>query len=112
MKFPLACGGIALSAVLLISQRDASVTLAQERAATFSVESQHALVDKYCAVIASKSPEALRIGKAAYRAQAGLPLPQAYETAVSVMVDNMLRDDAKEGIGAFLEKRMPEWPGA
>ncbi len=69
------------------------------------------VVDKYCAVIASKSPEALRIGKAAYRAQAGLPLPQAYETAVSVMVDNMLRDDAKEGIGAFLEKRMPEWEG-
>ncbi|MDR6759575.1 enoyl-CoA hydratase/carnithine racemase [Mycoplana sp. BE70] len=69
------------------------------------------VVDKYAAVIASKSPEALKIGKAAYRAQAGLPLPEAYDKAVSVMVDNMLRDDAKEGIGAFLGKRMPEWKG-
>lgn len=67
------------------------------------------VVDKYAAVIASKSPEALRIGKAAYRAQAGLPLPEAYDKAVAVMVDNMLRDDAKEGIGAFLGKRMPQW---
>ncbi|MBD9371832.1 enoyl-CoA hydratase [Rhizobium sp. ARZ01] len=69
------------------------------------------VIDKYASVIASKSPEALRIGKAAYRAQAGLPLPEAYEKAVAVMVDNMLRDDAKEGIGAFLGKRMPEWKG-
>ncbi|MCF3639477.1 enoyl-CoA hydratase [Rhizobium sp. TRM95111] len=67
------------------------------------------VVDKYAAVIASKSPEALRIGKAAHRAQAGLPLPEAYDKAVAVMVDNMLRDDAKEGIGAFLAKRMPTW---
>lgn len=70
------------------------------------------VVDKYAAVIAAKSPEALRIGKAAYRAQAGLPLPEAYDKAISIMVDNMLRGDAREGIGAFLEKRMPEWKGS
>lgn len=69
------------------------------------------VVDKYASVIASKSPEAIRIGKAAYRAQAGLPLPEAYDKSVATMVDNMLRDDAKEGIGAFLGKRMPEWKG-
>jgi enoyl-CoA hydratase/carnithine racemase len=67
------------------------------------------VVDKYAAVIAAKSPQALRIGKAAMRAQAGLPLPQAYDIAVATMVDNMFADDAKEGIGAFLGKRMPEW---
>ncbi|MCQ4632300.1 enoyl-CoA hydratase [Shinella sp. CPCC 100929] len=67
------------------------------------------VVDKYAAVIASKSPQALRIGKAAMRAQAGLPLPDAYDVAVATMVDNMFADDAKEGIGAFLDKRMPEW---
>lgn len=67
------------------------------------------VVDKYASVIAAKSPEALRIGKAAFRAQAGLPLAEAYDVAVATMVDNMLADDAKEGIGAFLGKRMPEW---
>jgi len=67
------------------------------------------VVDKYAAVIASKSPQALRIGKAAFRAQAGLPVAEAYDVAVAAMVDNMLADDAKEGIGAFLGKRMPEW---
>jgi enoyl-CoA hydratase/carnithine racemase len=67
------------------------------------------VVDKYAAVIASKSPQALRIGKAAYRAQAGLPLADAYDVAVATMVENMFADDAEEGIGAFLGKRMPEW---
>ena len=67
------------------------------------------VVDKYAAVIASKSPEALRIGKAAYRAQAGLPLPDAYDKAVAVMAENLTRGDAQEGISAFLGKRMPEW---
>jgi enoyl-CoA hydratase/carnithine racemase len=67
------------------------------------------VVDKYAAVIASKSPQALRIGKAAFRAQAGLPLAEAYDVAIAAMADNMLVDDAKEGIGAFLGKRMPEW---
>ena len=60
-------------------------------------------------MIASKSPEALRIGKAAYRAQAGLPLPEAYDRAVAVMAENLTRGDAQEGISAFLGKRMPEW---
>jgi enoyl-CoA hydratase/carnithine racemase len=67
------------------------------------------VVDKYAAVIAAKSPQALRIGKAAIRAQAGLPVAEAYEVAVATMVENMMADDAKEGIGAFLNKRMPEW---
>jgi 1,4-dihydroxy-2-naphthoyl-CoA synthase len=26
-----------------------------------------------------------------------------------VMVDNMLKQDAEEGIGAFIEKRTPQW---
>jgi len=26
------------------------------------------------------------------------------------MVENMLEEEAKEGIGAFLDKRRPNWP--
>ena len=45
-------------------------------------------------------------------AQAGLSLAVAYEQTSRVMVENMLAADAKEGIGAFFEKRAPKWPGA
>jgi enoyl-CoA hydratase/carnithine racemase len=69
------------------------------------------VVGKYADTIAAKSPLALRTGKAAFYAQAGLPLAEAYDHAVRVMVENMLARDAKEGIGAFLEKRDPNWSG-
>ncbi|CCE95462.1 enoyl-CoA hydratase/isomerase family protein [Sinorhizobium fredii HH103] len=67
------------------------------------------VVDKYAAVIASKSPQALKIGKEAFYRQAEMPLADAYDYAVGVMVENMLAGDAQEGIGAFLGKRLPEW---
>ncbi|NRQ14256.1 enoyl-CoA hydratase [Ensifer sesbaniae] len=67
------------------------------------------VVDKYAAVIASKSPQALKIGKEAFYRQAEMDLPDAYDYAVGVMVENMLARDAEDGIGAFLGKRMPEW---
>ncbi|MCG5477700.1 enoyl-CoA hydratase [Sinorhizobium alkalisoli] len=67
------------------------------------------VVDKYASVIASKSPQALKIGKEACYRQAEMPLDAAYDYAVGVMVENMLARDAEEGIGAFLGKRMPEW---
>jgi enoyl-CoA hydratase/carnithine racemase len=69
----------------------------------------HQVVDKYASVIASKSPQALKIGKEAFYRQAEMPLAEAYGYAVGVMVENMLARDAEEGIGAFLGKRMPEW---
>jgi len=36
-------------------------------------------------------------------------LPDAYEAAGAVMVENMLTEDAAEGIGAFVAKRRPVW---
>lgn len=69
------------------------------------------VVDKYAAVIASKSPQALKIGKEAFYRQAEMSLPEAYDYAVGVMVENMMAGDAANGIGAFLDKRMPEWDG-
>lgn len=61
--------------------------------------------------IASKSPVALKLGKEAVRMQTGMNLADAYKHASSVMVENMLAADAAEGIGAFLEKRTPNWEG-
>ena len=59
--------------------------------------------------VASKLPQAVRIGKEAFYAQAELPLDAAYALAGQVMVENMLDRDTDEGITAFLEKRKPGW---
>ena len=60
-------------------------------------------------VIATKSQRALRVGKKAFYEQAEMPLSEAYQHAGAVMVENMLAHDAQEGIGAFIEKRDPQW---
>jgi enoyl-CoA hydratase/carnithine racemase len=60
-------------------------------------------------VIASKSSMTLKTGKQAFYKQKEMSLEDAYNYASSVMVENMLKADAKEGIGAFIEKRQPKW---
>jgi len=67
------------------------------------------VVDEYARKIASKSPDALKLGKAAVHRQAGLSLVEAYECASRAIVENMLAPDAEEGINAFLERRQPKW---
>jgi enoyl-CoA hydratase/carnithine racemase len=62
--------------------------------------------------IASKSSMTLATGKRAYYAQREMDLADAYDYASGVMVDNMLAQDAQEGIGAFIEKRAPRWQDA
>jgi enoyl-CoA hydratase/carnithine racemase len=59
--------------------------------------------------IAQKSALTVRIGKEAFYRQVDMGLGDAYRFASQVMVENMLRRDAAEGIGAFLEKRAPAW---
>lgn len=59
--------------------------------------------------IASRSTHTVRIGKAAFHHQRGLPLEKAYAHAAAVMTDNLMAEDAAEGIGAFLSKRQPVW---
>ena len=61
------------------------------------------------AVIASKSPATVRIGKEAFHAQREMGLDDAYLYASQVMVENMLARDAEEGIGALIDKRAPVW---
>ena len=59
--------------------------------------------------IASKSSMTIAIGKRAFYEQAEMPLNEAYAYTSQVMTKNMLTKDAEEGIGAFLEKRTPDW---
>ncbi|MCP1675717.1 enoyl-CoA hydratase/carnithine racemase [Natronocella acetinitrilica] len=59
--------------------------------------------------ILSKSPAAVRYGKAMFHRQRQMTLADAYDFAGDVMAENMLNPDAEEGIDAFLGKRKPVW---
>jgi enoyl-CoA hydratase/carnithine racemase len=71
-----------------------------------------AAVQEMAQKIASKSSMTLATGKRAFYAQREMPLAEAYDHASAVMVENMLAQDAREGIGAFIEKRAPQWQDA
>jgi enoyl-CoA hydratase/carnithine racemase len=59
--------------------------------------------------VASKPRATVALGKEAFYRQAEMSLADAYEYAARAMVENMLHAESKEGIGAFLEKRAPDW---
>ncbi len=59
--------------------------------------------------IAGKLGPVVTIGKRAFYEQAELGLADAYAHTGSVMAGNMMRADTAEGIGAFLDKRAPDW---
>lgn len=61
--------------------------------------------------ITRKSPVPLKMGKALFYRQIGVPLAAAYTDAGTTMAANMMTADAVEGIDAFIEKREPEWEG-
>ena len=90
-----------------------------DRAAEIGLVNRAVPSDALCAAvmemagkIASKSSMTLATGKRAFYAQREMPLAEAYAYASQVMVDNMLARDAEEGIGAFIEKRAPQWQDA
>ncbi len=64
-----------------------------------------AMADK----ISSKSMNTIKIGKKAFYKQKEMSLEDAYSYTAQVMSENMLENDSKEGITAFLEKRKPNW---
>lgn len=59
--------------------------------------------------ILSKSPSAIRYGKSMFHTQQQMSLSDAYDFAGNVMAENMMSNDAGEGIDAFLAKRAPVW---
>lgn len=65
----------------------------------------------YVNKIKDKSPLVLKIGKEAFYNQIEMPLDDAYKYTAEVMTQNMLAQDANEGINAFIEKRSPDWRG-
>ena len=66
-------------------------------------------VEALAAKLASKSLMTLKTGKQAFYRQADMALPEAYAYTADIMIENMLKHDAEEGVGAFLEKREPQW---
>jgi enoyl-CoA hydratase/carnithine racemase len=74
-------------------------------------EELDARVAELAAVIASKSPHSIAMGKRSFYRQLTMPLDEAYEYVDEVIVRAIQSEDAKEGISAFLEKRDPVWKG-
>jgi enoyl-CoA hydratase/carnithine racemase len=74
-------------------------------AAGSELEAAIALAQK----VANKSAYTVKIGKAAFYRQLEMSLAEAYRYASEVMTENMMARDAEEGIGAFIEKREPNW---
>ena len=66
-------------------------------------------VFKLAEIVASKSSKVVKIGKKAFYKQLEMPLSEAYKYTSEIMSQNMMALDAKEGISAFLEKRIPSW---
>ena len=61
--------------------------------------------------IVAKSPVAVGVGKRVFYRQLELGTADAYTLASQVMADNMMAEDAGEGIDAFIQKRPPTWRG-
>lgn len=59
---------------------------------------------------ARKSRAVVALGKTAFYRQLDMDLDTAYAHTTKVIVDNLMLDDAREGIAAFIEKRPPRWP--
>jgi enoyl-CoA hydratase/carnithine racemase len=81
--------GLINSVVAAGSEREAAIALAQK--------------------VARKSAHTIKLGKTAFYHQAEMNLADAYRYASQVMAENMMAADAEEGIGAFIERRPPDW---
>mmetsp|Transcript_28730 Transcript_28730/g.43829 ORF Transcript_28730/g.43829 Transcript_28730/m.43829 type:complete len:272 (-) Transcript_28730:276-1091(-) len=67
-------------------------------------------IDNLAEDIASKSQDAIRLGKPLFYEQLGCSdLRDAYDITSNGMVRGLLGEESKEGIDSFLTKRKPKW---
>ena len=100
---------------MLLTGDNVSAARAREIGLVNRVVPADRLLDETLALaaqIASKPQATLKLGKAAFYAQAGMTLDDAYAFAAETMTRNMMGGEANEGICAFVEKRKPAWPDA
>ena len=63
-----------------------------------------AVVDEAAQAIAAKAPDAIALGKSAFRRQIELPLAESYALASKAMAQNLAFASAEAGIDAFLKR--------
>jgi enoyl-CoA hydratase/carnithine racemase len=68
-----------------------------------------ASVDEWAAKLAAKPSYSVKVGIEGFYNQLEMNMNDAYDYVSEIMVNNMLDDDSIEGIGAFLQKRLPIW---
>ena len=95
-----------LTGDLISSEKAAKIGLINEMVSNDTL--QNFVLDK-ALKISKKSAMTLKIGKEAFYKQINMTLSEAYDYASNVMVENMLKLDAEEGIDAFINKRKPNW---
>jgi len=66
-------------------------------------------VDALARTLCGKSQATLALGRRAFYTAEDLPLEQALELLAAQLSLNVTLEDAMEGVGAFLEKRKPQW---
>jgi enoyl-CoA hydratase len=70
-----------------------------------------AAVGEWARKLAGKSPVIMRLGKEAMRRQLDMPLDEALDYLRAQLTLAMSTEDIVEGVGAFFEKREPQWKG-
>ena len=72
-------------------------------------EELRAETDRVVERLLARPPRVLALGKRAYHEQLRMSVPDAYRLGTLTIVDNMLMEEAEEGIAAFFDKRKPRW---
>jgi enoyl-CoA hydratase/carnithine racemase len=70
-----------------------------------------AAVDELTSTLASKSPAVMKLGREAFYGVWDMAAPDALAHLHAMLTLTTQTEDAAEGIGAFLDKRPPQWRG-